>query len=34
MEMHRGDERAIYGDAVLYKLSQKLTNYSKQKTNC
>ena len=26
MEIHKGDERATYGDAVLDKLSQKLTN--------
>lgn len=26
MEIQQGDERASYGDAVLEKLSQKLTN--------
>ena len=26
MEIQQGDERASYGDAVLDKLSQKLTN--------
>ena len=26
MEIQQGDERANYGDAVLDKLSQKLTN--------
>ena len=26
MEIQQGDERAAYGDAVLDKLSQKLTN--------
>ena len=26
MEIQQGDERATYGDAVLDKLSQKLTN--------
>lgn len=26
MEIQKGDERASYGDSVLEKLSQKLTN--------
>ncbi len=26
MELQKGDERASYGDAVLDKLSQRLTN--------
>ena len=29
MEIQQGDERANYGDAVLEKLSQKLTNEQK-----